>query len=196
MPDLPSSLNTALKEWAVAIRALREGRMVLLLRKGGIREEEGEFEVRFRNVILFPTYLHEEEQQDALQPCYTAWRTEETRFKPSSETVRLTTWAQITHIHLVSQPGNLYKLSSQIIYSDSFLRFRIENEPTKPLYALFLRAFELPRPVTIPMELDYYGCKSWITLAEPIATEGSTACLSEHTYNERVRVTRRILDDP
>lgn len=192
---LPESLQTALKEWAVAVRALREGRQVLLLRKGGIREESGEFEVTARDVLLFPTYLHEDEQTDALQPCYTAWRTEETRFRSPGETVRLTTAARITHIEQVTNPAALFKLSSQFIYSDSFLKFRIENDPGKPLYALFVRAYELPCPVVVPMALDYYGCKSWITLEQPISTADAVPCLSDHTYNERVRVTRRILSE-
>jgi hypothetical protein len=189
----PDALRTALKEWSVAVRALREGRQVLLLRKGGIREEGGEFEVQARDVLLFPTYLHEDEQGDALQPCYAAWRTEESQRKAPGEAVRISAWARITDILHVTRPDALYKLASQFIYSDEFLRFRIENEPNKPLYALFLRAYELPRPVVVPMEPDYYGCKSWITLSEPLAVDGATPCLSDHTYDERVRVTRRIL---
>lgn len=191
--SLPTSLRTTLKEWSVAVRALREGRQVLLLRKGGIYEEGGEFEVAAREVLLFPTYLHEDEQRDALQPCYTTWRTEEMQLRPTGEVVRISAWAQITDIHQVTNPAALFKLSSQFIYSDSFLKYRIENEPAKPLYALFLRAYELSKPVVIPMELDYYGCKSWITLTEPIDVSGSTPCMSDRTYAERVRVTLRVL---
>ena len=51
--ELPQTLTVALKEWAVAIRALREGRQVMLLRKGGIREAEGEF------VVVAGTFLIE-----------------------------------------------------------------------------------------------------------------------------------------
>jgi hypothetical protein len=46
------------------------------------------------------------------------------------------------------------------------------------------------------MEMDYYGCKSWIHLSELISTEGSIPALSDHTYNERVRVIQRILSAP
>lgn len=192
---LPDSLQTALKEWAVAVRALREGRQVLLLRKGGIREEGGEFEVQARDILLFPTYIHEDEQRDALQPCYTAWREEESRLKAPGEAIRISSWGRITDILQVTQPDALYKLSSQFIYSDAFLEYRIENEPTKPLYALFLRAYELPTPVVVQMEPDYYGCKSWISLKEPISLAGAQPCISDHTYEERVRVTRRILTE-
>lgn len=35
----------ALKEWAVVVKALRQGRQIFLLRKGGIAEQCGEFRV-------------------------------------------------------------------------------------------------------------------------------------------------------
>ncbi len=183
----------ALKEWSVAVRALREGRQILLLRKGGVREAEGEFTVDARDVLLFPTYEHQEEQPDALQPCYGAWREEEAQRRPAGENVRIEAWARITDIFLVRDFDALFTFPSQHIFSDSFLRFRVENEPQKPLYCLLLRAYNLAAPVTVPMEPDYYGCRSWISLRQSVSLADSTPALSDHTYAERVRVTRRIL---
>lgn len=193
--ELPRTLTTALKEWAVAIRALREGRQVILLRKGGIREAEGEFVVESRDVLLFPTFEHQVEQAGTLQPCYGAWREDEEKRRPKGEVIRLEAWARITDILLV-EPARFPKLftfGSQHIYGDAFLKFRTENEPQKPLYCLFLRAYNLSEPITVPMEPDYYGCRSWITLENEIALAGATPALSRHTYEERVRVTKRIL---
>jgi hypothetical protein len=193
LASLPEAISIALKEWAVAVRALREGRQVFLLRKGGIREEGGEFEVAARDVLLFPTYLHEEEQRNSLQSCYTAWLNEETRRRPVGDVERIEVAARVTHIDVVTDPDALYRLSSQHIYSDAFLTHRIENEPNKPLYVLFLRAYELPEPISIPMELDYYGCKSWITLTQPVRTSEARPVMSDRTYAERVRVIQRHL---
>jgi hypothetical protein len=128
-----------------------------------------------------------------LLPCYTAWLNEETRRRPVGDVERIEVAARITHIDLVSNSDALYGLSSQHLYSDDFLRYRIENDPNKPLYVLFLRAYELPEPMQVPMELDYYGCKSWITLTEPIRTAEATPVMSDRTYAERVRVIRRHL---
>lgn len=192
-PPLPAALASALKEWSVAVRALREGRQILLLRKGGIREAEGEFVVEARETLLFPTFEHQIEQTGTLQPCYGAWLEDEEKRRPSGENVRIEACARITDILVVEDFDALYTLKSQHIYSDAFLKFRIENEPHRPLYCLFLRAYDLPRPVTVPMEMDYYGCRSWIRLTEPISTEGATPVLSDHTYAERVRVTTRLL---
>jgi len=186
-------LTVALKEWAVAVRALREGRQIVLLRKGGIREEGGEFEVQARDVLLLPTYEHQIEQAGTLQPCYGSWLQEEERRRLPGEQTRIDAWAHITDIVIVQRFEALYTLKSQHIYDDSFLRFRTETDPHKPLYALFLRTYELPQPVVLPMEMDYYGCKSWITLKEPITPADSKPVLSDHTYSERVRVMKRLL---
>ena len=115
--------------------------------------------------------------------------------RPKGENIRIEAWARITDILRV-EPAHFPKLftfGSQHIYGDAFLRFRTENEPQKPLYCLFLRTFNLPESITIPMEPDYYGCRSWITLENEIAIAGATPALSRHTYEERVRVTKRIL---
>src|SRR5258708_20024339 len=57
--ELPSQLKIGLKEWASVCRALEEGRQIILLRKGGIHESAGEFELEHPQFVLFPTYLHQ-----------------------------------------------------------------------------------------------------------------------------------------
>src|SRR5437868_14974051 len=56
---LAPSLNVALKEWASACHALEMGRQIMLLRKGGIYESAGEFELEHRELVFFPTYAHQ-----------------------------------------------------------------------------------------------------------------------------------------
>src|SRR5205809_4400346 len=59
-------LRHALKEWAVICRALAEGRQAILLRKGGIAEAGGEFQVEHTRFWLYPTYVHQ--QREGVQP--------------------------------------------------------------------------------------------------------------------------------
>ena len=59
MEDLNTSFH-ALKEWAVAIKALEAGKTIMLLRKGGIHERGGCFHVPQREVLLYPTYEHQQ----------------------------------------------------------------------------------------------------------------------------------------
>ncbi|HIK51789.1 MAG TPA: DUF1802 family protein, partial [Oscillatoriales cyanobacterium M59_W2019_021] len=89
------TLSHALKEWAVAVAALTAGKTILLLRKGGIRERQGRFEVEFDRVLLYPTYEHP--KPHLLQPEYAPQVTPvESGWHP--QTVLLQAWARITHV--------------------------------------------------------------------------------------------------
>ena len=43
------------------------------------------------------------------------------------------------------------------------------------------------------LEMDYYGCKSWITLAEPFSLAGVMPVMGDTAYAERVRITKDLL---
>ncbi len=55
-----SGLRHAFKEWAVICRALAEGRQAVVLRKGGVAEKTGEFQIEHTRFWLFPTYVHQQ----------------------------------------------------------------------------------------------------------------------------------------
>ncbi len=59
MTLLPAESDLALKEWAVAIKALGEGKQVLILRKGGIHKDDKEFPVVHPEFLIYPTYEHQ-----------------------------------------------------------------------------------------------------------------------------------------
>ena len=67
---LSENCQVALKEWAVTVRALAEGRQTLLLRKGGIHEESQDFRVIHPEFLLYPTYEHQREEllREEFQP--------------------------------------------------------------------------------------------------------------------------------
>ncbi|MBV9455850.1 MAG: DUF1802 family protein, partial [Rubrobacter sp.] len=60
------SLQHALKEWAVAVRALERGETALVVRKGGIREKA--FALPKARFLLFKSYEHQNPEQ--LEPTY------------------------------------------------------------------------------------------------------------------------------
>src|SRR5689334_18465921 len=60
--SLPTALTWALKEWAIVCDALKDRRQMILLRKGGIYESAGEFELEHREFLLFPTYVHQKRE--------------------------------------------------------------------------------------------------------------------------------------
>ena len=56
---LPHASDMALKEWAVAVKALGRGEQTLILRKGGIHRDDRDFRLVHPEFLLFPTYLHQ-----------------------------------------------------------------------------------------------------------------------------------------
>ena len=59
---LPHTSDMALKEWAVAVKALARGEQALILRKGGIHRDDRDFRLVHPEFLLFPTYLHQKSE--------------------------------------------------------------------------------------------------------------------------------------
>ncbi|MBD0300628.1 MAG: DUF1802 family protein, partial [Tolypothrix sp. T3-bin4] len=96
---MDATTTHAFKEWAVAVDALEQGKTIMLLRKGGIKEEGNRFKVAHNHVLLYPTYEHQQpnllkaEYAPLVNPVTSGWH---------PETVRIGSWAEITDILLVS----------------------------------------------------------------------------------------------
>src|SRR5881397_4020800 len=90
-------LNHALKEWAVICQALAEGRQALILRKGGIAEPSGEFQVEHTRFWLFPTYVHQQREglQERALPLLQAVEKE----RPPQGVVRLSHFAEVSGVY-------------------------------------------------------------------------------------------------
>jgi len=191
---LPNQLTLALKEWAVTQRALLEGKQILLLRKGGLREDSGDFDLRAEPFLLYPTYAHETERDGDVQPCFGQWLREEEDRKPERECVRIEAAAEVTDVIRVDDRAKLIRLMPTHIWTEQFLNGRYEWEPYKPVFALILRAYALAEPVTLPVRREYGGCRSWVTLEEPIRTEGAKAAVGEEFFARRRELTKRVLE--
>src|SRR4051794_36210007 len=92
-------LSHAFKEWAVICHALAAGKQSLILRKGGVAEEGGEFAVEHNRFWLFPTYTHQ--QRDGIQPEALPWLAEVEGQRPPSDRVRISHFAEVTGIYHV-----------------------------------------------------------------------------------------------
>jgi hypothetical protein len=173
-------LRVALKEWAVLCRALEEGRQVLLLRKGGIYESSGEFEVEHRRFLLFPTYLHQ--KREHLKPAEHA-TLEERDAEPQQ--VRLSAAGEVTDIIQLRARAQMEALADEHIWTPALIDMRVSYRPENPLYLLLVRIYRLPEPVTIENTPAYAGCKSWIPLQSPIDVRGAVPALADDAYERR-----------
>lgn len=188
------SENTShvLKEWAVAVDALHNGETIMLLRKGGIREEGKHFRVAHDEVLLYPTYEHQ--LPELLKPVYSTQVTPvASGWHPT--TVPIHTFARITDIFQVSEGHTVESLLPYHVWNERFAAERFGWKPRFPLYVLLLRAYRLPTVHNIAYIENYGGCRSWIDLAEAISLEGMAPVLSDSDYQEQVAAIRALVDD-
>lgn len=190
---LSNELTVALKEWAVVQRSLLEGHQIILLRKGGLIEESGEFDLRAGQFLLYPTFEHETERAGDVQPCFGQWLQEEEARKTTPTEIRIEAAAEVTDVLRVDDRAKLLTLAPQHIWSPQFIHGRYDWEPYKPVFVLLLRAYRLAAPVVRPVLRQYGGCRSWIELAEPVSTAGAVPAVSDERYGRRRELTLRLL---
>ena len=173
----PSSLQMGLKEWAVVCQALESGRQIMLLRKGGIYEAAGEFEVENREFLLFPTYLHQNAQMLKSE----AREGLEKRDAEPGE-VTLTAAGVVTDILQLANREQMERIDAEHIWARPLIDMRFNYRPENPLYLLLVRAYRLHSPVTIANTPSYAGCKSWVPLDAPIEIGGALPVLDDARY--------------
>lgn len=180
----------ALKEWAIAIDALEQGKTIILLRKGGIREAGNHFQVADDQVLLYPTYEHQ--QPNLLKSEYTS----QVNVVPSGwhpEIVRIGSWAKITDVLMVSEQNVLDALLPYHVWNEQFVSMRFKWKPRNPLYILLLRIYKLSSLKLIPYLPEYGGCRSWIDLSEPISLAGMIPVLDDTEYANQTAQIRTII---
>jgi hypothetical protein len=170
----------ALKEWAVAIDALRAGEAIITVRKGGIREDAREFRMEHRQFALFPSYDHQTEQQ--LQPRFADRLGRVVGNTPPVGTLRVDTWAEVTDVREISDEAQVRALEDFYVFSQAYALERLQWRPKKPLHVLLLRVFCLEKPLEMPMLAGYGGCKSWIELAESVTMDRSRPALDDGAF--------------
>lgn len=173
-------LRSTLKEWDVAVRALRRGEAIITVRKGGIREDGREFRMEHRRFAFFPTYEHQSAEQ--LRPEYRA-SIEDSAAKRQPDVLRIDTWAEVTDVIEVHEQRAVAALGRFYVFSEQYAIERLQWRPRKPLHVLLLRVCSLPTAYEFAMEPGFGGCKSWIELEHTIALEGSSPALSDAQFS-------------
>jgi hypothetical protein len=186
-----NNLTIALKEWDTVCGALGAGRQVLLLRKGGIYESAGGFEIENRQFLLFPTFLHQNPEMlkdDALK-----WY-EKRLAEPEQITMQFA--GEISDIIRIANRAQMDALDEEHVWTKPLIDMRFNYKPQNPLYLLLVRTYELPAPVTVTNTPAYAGCKSWVPLDEAIDIGEAKAVLDDAAYAARRRKIVRAIGLP
>jgi hypothetical protein len=183
-------LKHALKEWAVICRALAEGRQSLILRKGGLAEPEGEFQIPEKRFWLYPTYVHQ--QRSGIKPEAHSLLEQAEAEKPAPGTIRLSHFAEVAGVYHLHDMVGAYLLSPFHIYSEEIVHSRFTYR-SPGLYVLLLRVFRAPQVYEFQESERYAGCRSWVELDRELPTEGATAVLDENAFDQLAKDIDHLL---
>lgn len=148
----------AFKEWSYIVDALGKGKQSIIIRKGGISEEKGEFEVKGNKFFLFPTLFHQAEsmiKEDWLKEL------DGGKFHTPDNTARIEYYAEIADTRLIKDYSILEKLYQQHAWKEEIIKERF-NRWEKSAHLLILQIYKLHSPFELELLPEYAGCKSWI----------------------------------
>src|SRR6516164_8801146 len=132
-------LKHALKEWAVVCKALAEGRQALILRKGGIAESGGDFQLEQTRFWLFPTYMHQ--QAAALKPEALPLLHRAELERPPEGVVRLSHFAEVAGVYQLHDIVGALLLDPLHIWTQETVQARFTYR--RPgLYVLAVRVYQ------------------------------------------------------
>lgn len=162
---------------------MAEGQQILLIRKGGIREEGNTFTINDPEFFLMSTYEHQ--NASLLQPPYVPKleAIQAVLYDPGKVTLRA--YAVVDTILVARNDEQVNAVASETIWNATYVKQRFDFNPYDPLYLIILRVYNLPESVAIPMRSAYEGCKSWVTLEEPISTAGATPAIPDAEFARR-----------
>jgi hypothetical protein len=180
MAEMPFSCDAALKEWAVAIKALGEGRLTLIIRKGGIKEENNRFEVKFPSFLLFPSFEHQ--QRELLRPNHALALAEAINEEPMGNALTFTHFAKVHKVFPVTELVQLDALEPHHIWTQEYAEKRLRWRPRVSLTAMVLRVYRLPKAKVAPLRPEYLGCKSWLPLLDRVNIDALEPAMSDDAF--------------
>jgi hypothetical protein len=188
---IPSRCDMALKEWATVLQALSCGEQLVLIRKGGLIEPGGGFELLANAFLFYPTFEHQ--AVNYLRPPYQHYFQDAVTRRAPEGHVRVDLVGVAVTSEESREPGIVDRLRAFHIYNDVFVNQRLKWQPEQPLVIVIVRAFRLEGPLFLPVVPRYAGCRSWVELESPVQLEGLVPVLNDRTFQQRVREVTALL---
>ena len=185
-------MRLAFKEWAIVVDALGRGEQVIILRKGGIRESQGGFQIEQPQFLLFPTLFHQ--QRDLVVASAQSRFDQIAPGFPPRDTARIEFLCEVAVWQRVDSIAAAQRLRGQHIWREGVVARRFDWGREKNIHALAVRVFRLPQAVELPMLEIYGGCKSWIQLENEIDINGAGQVLSDTAFARRLTEFREALE--
>ena len=184
-------MRAAFKDWAIVVDALGRGEQIIILRKGGIAEGKGGFQLEHEKFLLFPTRYHQQNEKVTAEAA-ARWTEIEAAFPPE-DTLRIELCAEVVEYREVTSLDQARKLQGQHIWKEEVIEDRFEWGREQKIFAIALRIARLPQPVELPMLEEYGGCKSWIEVTSDVATEDAEPVLRNEEFETKLNAFRSTL---
>lgn len=184
-------MRVAFKEWAVVVDALLRGDQIVIVRKGGLREGRGGFQVEHPEFLLFPTLFHQ--QRESVLPAAQVRYNEIAPHIPPPEMLRIEGFARVIEWRRLSSLEDVQQLRGQHIWRDEVIAGRFDWGRDKHIHALAVKVFRLESVLELPMRPAYGGCKSWIELEEEINVKAARPVLTESAFAEKLKQFQKSL---
>ncbi len=183
-PRYAEPMRMAFKEWAVVVDALGRGGQIVLLRKGGLREGRGGFQVEQTEFLLFPTLFHQ--QRESVIPAAQLRYDEIAPHLPGAGVLRVEFFCRLADWRLLATLQEAEELRGQHIWRDEVIAERFDWGRSKQIHALAVRVFRLEKPVERPMSPAFGGCKSWVDLEREIDIAGARSVLTDEAFAQKL----------
>jgi hypothetical protein len=178
----------AFKEWQVVVEALGAGEQTLILRKGGIAEDQGGFRPKAGRFWLFPTHFHAQRAQTkpaafARAPAPAA----------SGGEIVLRFFAETVHHAFLTDGESIRRLDPFHLWTEAIIRERYEWSKPPGVHVLLVRVHRLGTPLSFPLTSAMRGRRSWIDPAHDPAARPSQPVLTDAAFATRWEELRAIL---
>ena len=185
------SSRAALKEWAISAESLAQGRQILLLRKGGLHDEDGGFQLEHDSFYLMPTWFHQERGlvKSAHQDL---WGQAPREGDEGPKLAYLRHFAQVVEVWQLQENAESALKEAAHIYSASYLDLRFSYQQEKPLLCAALRLWTLDAPVRYELRAQDLGCKSWVEWEAPLVCGAKTA-VEDEAFARKLQELRDVL---
>ena len=188
---LPHASDMALKEWAVAVKALGRGEQTLILRKGGIHRDDRDFRLVHPEFLLFPTYLHQ--KAELIKPDHYEALRETVDEDDAPGVVELGYFCQVVEKFELRDESALDAITDHHIWTDDYAHTRLHWRPKQPLTVALLRVFKLQQARTLPVLDEYSGCKSWVELGQEVSLGTMEPVMADDEFERQCGAVRSAL---
>ncbi len=176
-------ITSAFKEWNSVVEALGHGEQIIILRKGGIIEDEGYFYPKEKHFLLFPTQTHE--RKELLKKVY-----------PNESvidgSVLIKYWAETKWAGQIFSEAEIKALDPYHIWKEEVVLERFHRWNEDKVWCLVVRVYKFKNPIRIELIPDYAGCKSWINIIEEVPVRDSEPVIGDSEFEKNFNNISKI----